>query len=143
MTTDQWGIEEGYADVGGGWHPASAATVAALRASMGAIPDDQDSPPPPAPGLRIVRFGDESSVDDPGELTLEDGSQVKVQGRLPPDLPLGYHDLRSVAGQETRLVVAPARCYLPADLHAWGLAVQLYAARSRSSWRKACGVAAP
>jgi 4-alpha-glucanotransferase len=32
------------------------------------------------------------------------------------------------------LIVTPPRCHLPAGLHAFGFAVQLYATRSRASW---------
>ena len=54
---------------------------------------------------------------------------------LPPDLPLGYHELRPLDGRPARpLIVAPARCHLPEGLRTWGWAVQLYALRSRESW---------
>ena len=65
---------------------------------------------------------------------LEDGTHVAVADALPPDLPLGYHDLHpSDGGPTTRLIVVPDRC-APAPSRAWGWAVQLYAARSRASW---------
>ena len=58
---------------------------------------------------------------------------VEVAGELPA-LPLGYHDLRRDGGTgTTRLIVSPGRCHLSDDLHTWGLAVQLYAARSTAS----------
>ncbi len=69
------------------------------------------------------------------ELTLEDGAILRVEGRLPADLPLGYHELRPLDGRPAaRLIVAPARCHLPEGLRAWGWAIQLYALRSRESW---------
>ena len=58
--------------------------------------------------------------------------------RLPADLPPGWHRLIARTGSETAtatLVVTPHR--LPpatSDGQQWGLAVQLYAARSRASW---------
>lgn len=60
--------------------------------------------------------------------------------RLPGDLPLGWHVLRAASEERTGavpLVVSPARLDAPTgadDPRAWGLAVQLYAARSRRSW---------
>ena len=61
---------------------------------------------------------------------------------LPADLPLGYHRLEielEHAGREScALIVAPGRCYEPADLACgaklWGVAVQLYALRSENNW---------
>jgi (1->4)-alpha-D-glucan 1-alpha-D-glucosylmutase len=63
---------------------------------------------------------------------------------LPLHLASGYHTLRVESPPDvlpactTQLVIAPARCYLPPALEAgeclWGLAVQLYALRSRRNW---------
>jgi 4-alpha-glucanotransferase len=59
---------------------------------------------------------------------------------LPPDLPLGWHELVAEhGGEETRrpLVVTPQRVPLPAALEqdrAWGFMTQLYSVRSRDSW---------
>ncbi|HSP38991.1 MAG TPA: 4-alpha-glucanotransferase [Frankiaceae bacterium] len=60
---------------------------------------------------------------------------------LPADLPLGYHELRVVAGPDgaeestSTLAVVPARVPLPLGLdRAWGWMVQLYAVRSAGSW---------
>lgn len=67
---------------------------------------------------------------------------VRVNLPLPADLPLGYHRIATwldagLAG-ETRLIVAPARCYEPpavaAGARSWGIAVQLYSLRSDSNW---------
>ncbi len=85
---------------------------------------------------------------------LEDGSElsgrIKVDvapngGRfalpLPKDLPLGYHRLAVAAADATTcidLIVAPDRCYLPAELgpgvRSWGLSCQLYGLRSEHNW---------
>jgi 4-alpha-glucanotransferase len=81
--------------------------------------------------ILLARAGDR--LPEPAELTLEDGTQLGQVARLPRDLPIGYHRL-CAAGVETLLLAAPARCPLPAGYRAWGWAVQLYAARSRSSW---------
>ncbi|MCK2215754.1 4-alpha-glucanotransferase [Actinomadura sp. ATCC 31491] len=70
----------------------------------------------------------------PADLVLEDGAELRVTDALPPDLPFGYHTLRR-PGDDTPhlLIVSPGRCR-PPDRRAWGWAVQLYAARSRTSW---------
>jgi 4-alpha-glucanotransferase len=65
---------------------------------------------------------------------------------LPADLPPGYHRLHvdlEFAGQEScALIVAPDKCYEPAELarvdgkggRLWGVAVQLYALRTADNW---------
>jgi 4-alpha-glucanotransferase len=61
---------------------------------------------------------------------------------LPADLPLGYHrleiDLEGAGRESCPLIVAPERCFEPADVargaKLWGVAVQLYALRSESNW---------
>ena len=80
-------------------------------------------------------------------LRLEDGSQRSFEGSLqdrimlPRDLPLGYHDLEiEIAGAVhgvTRLIAAPDRAWLPQDLRAAGIAIPLYAVRSKRNW--GCG----
>ena len=135
MATDSWGIDDGYFDVGGQWHDTPAETRAALRAAMGGGEGGEgDAPPPPRP-LWIVRHGTAEPLQGPGELRLEDGAEHAVEGTLPPDLPVGYHDLRPRdGGPVTRLIVTPGRCHLPDDLRAWALSVQLPACRSAESW---------
>ncbi|MCW2809675.1 MAG: malQ, partial [Friedmanniella sp.] len=59
---------------------------------------------------------------------------------VPGDLPLGYHTLRAVSGEqraEMALVITPEWLGFPermGDRRAWGLATQLYSVRSRQSW---------
>jgi 4-alpha-glucanotransferase len=91
---------------------------------------------PPAAGPLIHRRGQPLPViHGAAEVTLEDGAVLRVDGGLPPDLPLGYHELRLLdGGGAERLVVAPPRCHLPEELRTWGWAAQLYALRSRDSW---------
>ena len=129
MTTDPLGITDGYHDVAGVWHETSAATREAIRSAMGG----DAGPPSPAPW--VVREGGTRPLEGPAELILEDGAVLRAADRLPADLPLGYHRLRSLRDErEIPLIVAPRRCHLPAGLRIWGWAVQLYAARSRESW---------
>ncbi|MGA2244350.1 MAG: 4-alpha-glucanotransferase [Verrucomicrobiota bacterium] len=74
-------------------------------------------------------------LDQPGDLFLEDGPVVRIEKKIPKDLPCGYHELRTVSdGRWLRLMVTPPACYLPPSLHTWGWAVQLYALRSSRSW---------
>jgi 4-alpha-glucanotransferase len=140
MATDPWGIDEGYWDAGGTWHPTTAEHAARLRAAMGASPEGSgESAPPPATRLvRVVRAGEKVALDSAGarDLVLEDGTELHVEGELPPDLPIGYHDLAPLDddGLPTRLIVTPGRCHLPADLRTWALSVQLHACRSEHSW---------
>ena len=59
---------------------------------------------------------------------------------LPQDAPLGYHEVAiTVATLHARMpwIVAPDHAYLPENLRAGGLAIALYAIRSRRNW--GCG----
>ncbi len=67
---------------------------------------------------------------NPADLHLEDGTIVENVEALPPDLPLGYHQLVPRDGwPASPLVVAPLRTHA-VDGRMWGWALQLYAARS-------------
>ena len=125
---ERWGIDVGYHDVKGNWVEAPEPTLDAIGAAMGAR-DDADPPPSP---VRFLRQGWGGHVG--GDVILEDGTTLHVDGDAPPDLPLGYHDLIGEDGTTTRLIVTPGNCHLPDGLRTWGWAVQLYAARSRDSW---------
>jgi 4-alpha-glucanotransferase len=131
-TSDTWGIVGGFEDARHAWRRTSGTTRAALLAAMGVEPG---AAPPGPPPVRVVRMGQRVPLAGPAELVLEDGTQLRVDRRLPRDLPLGYHELRPLdGGAPVRLIASPGRCHLPPDLGAWGWAVQLYAARSRASW---------
>jgi 4-alpha-glucanotransferase len=134
MAADAWGIEDGYWDAQGLWHDTPETTRRALRVAMGGHVD-LDDPPPRARPVWFVAAGSAPAVERPAEVVLEDGTTLQVARLLPPDLPLGYHDLEPVdGGQPTRLIVVPPRCHLPDDLHTWGFTVQVHATRSRHSW---------
>ncbi len=128
-----WGIDDGYHDVAGTWHPTSPATARALVAAMGG---DADHPRPPAPGsLRVVRAGGAAAVDGAAALVLEDGTERVLDATgLPGDLPLGRHRALDRAGDPIATVlVAPPRIEPPAD-RAWGVTALLDVARSSRSW---------
>ena len=70
-----------------------------------------------------------------------DGRRVgRATFAVPADLPLGWHSLHALTeGNETTttLVVTPRRLTLPESIEggqAWGVLVQLYSVRSRTSW---------
>jgi 4-alpha-glucanotransferase len=133
MASDAWGLDDGYDDIYGRWHATSPETAASLHEAMGARPGVDA--PPVSRHVWVVRQGAAEPLHSPCLLTLEDGTELTAAGSLPPDLPIGYHDLQpGDGGPPTRLIVTPGRCFLPADLRDWVLAVQLPACRSRSSW---------
>lgn len=98
----------------------------------------------PEPTLRalestLARFG---SVVDPlvctpgrhhpdlyGTLTLEGGDSLTVAGSVDVE---GYHHLLDADGTRRLVIAAPE--HLPQPRRTWGWSVQLYAARSRTSW---------
>jgi 4-alpha-glucanotransferase len=155
MTADPWGVDDGYWDAGGTWHPTSDPTASGLRAAMGCTAGEGEDPgcPPITRDVRVVRFGQSDGLDQIDQLrkdaeldgttqvVLEDGTELEVEDKLPPDLPVGYHDLVLRTGSggsereiRIRLIVTPGRCHLPADLRSWALSVQLHACRSERSW---------
>lgn len=118
------------------WRQSPESSIDAALNAMGAA----DGPPrPPFHPMAFLRPGAESSLDSigiegPAQLVTEDGGEVRVEHRLPPDLPLGYHRLHPLGGATAvTLVVTPGVCLLPPH-PMWGWAVQLYALRSRTSW---------
>jgi 4-alpha-glucanotransferase len=129
-----WGIDTGYWDTAGHWQEPAVECIEAVAAAMGAGPE-RPRPPEEAAPLWCVTPGRSQQLRDRCSLVLEDGTELGPITALPGDLPLGYHCLTPVeGGPAIRLVVSPGRCHLPDDLRTWGWAVQLYAARSRSSW---------
>lgn len=123
-----WGIDEGYSDASGRRHTTTPETLSALLDAMGATDEG-----PPSPRALVTRAGTRHDHGRACLVTLEDGAEVRSDGVLPADLPLGYHRVADDDG-EMRLVVTPGVCHLPPELRAWGWAVQAYALRSRESW---------
>ncbi len=89
------------------------------------------------PPCVVLRAGVDTPIRARGTLELEGGGTRTVDAVLPADLPLGYHRLVPDDGAPVPVVVTPPRLELPAALQerpGWGLAVQLYSVRSRTSW---------
>ena len=125
---DGWGISDGYWDVAGEWHSIDEEVRTAL---LGAIGADGDGPPR-TPYWSVTQ-GDTHHLESLCEIRLEDGAELPPMAQLPPDLPVGYHDLLpDDGGPVTRLAVAPRSC--PPPPSTWGWSAQLYALRSRWSW---------
>lgn len=131
--TDAWGIDDCYQDAFHRWHHTSDETRAALRTAMDA---DPSWPAPPSDARMLFLHPDRPTCTvEPGELQLETGEVLRIDGSLPGNLPFGYHSLRPESGLDPiRVFVCPDRCWLPENLKTWGWSVQLYAARSRKSW---------
>ncbi len=128
-------IQTHYIDALGRRHDAPPESVAAIRAAM-AGDEPMAGRRPKGRGIDDVLVVNEreTTVVGRADLRLEDGTTLRIDGTLPADIPLGYHDLYRRDGTAVRLIVAPRTCFLPASLHTWGWAIQLYAARSRRSW---------
>ena len=125
--TDRWGIDDGWIDIAGAWHPTPVATIEAFREAMG--------DPAAARPVRVVRPGSMDVLPGRGHLRLEDGEDAGEVDRLPPDLPLGIHDLAPLdGGPSTTLIVSPGRCHLPEGLREWGVTMQVPTTRSTTSW---------
>jgi 4-alpha-glucanotransferase len=133
VTTDAWGIDEGYEDAFGRWRATSEQTRARLRDAMGVGPEEIRAVGDAS--VHVVRQGQILPLRGPAEIVLEDGTVRPVVAAVPGDLPLGYHRLRPLRGTvAVHLIVTPGGCHLPAGLQTWGWAAQAYAVRSAESW---------
>src|SRR4029450_8281809 len=112
------GIASTFTDAGGRFHEVSEATLEAVLEAMGPAPDRGDWPP-----VVVARQGWRHPWRPPaGEApTLEraSGEERPLPDELPGDLPVGRHRVTGRTGATT-LVVAPARCHLPASLEGGG-----------------------
>ena len=126
LQPDAWGIHRHWVNAYDEVVEVPAVTVDRLRQAMGSPPADLDAWAPlvTQPGLDLGL----GQV----EVECESGERRVIDGAVPEDFPLGYHDLITSSGRR-RLIVSPGRCWLPEGWRAWGFTVQLYAARSRSS----------
>ena len=126
---EAWGVQRSY-ELGRETRTAPEATVVKVLEVMGA----DAAAPPPSP-VEFVRSGRARVVPGAVEVLTEDGRTVPAPaGRLPADLPCGYHRLVQRNDSMRALVVSPGRCWLPPELRSWGWTVQLHALRSRTSW---------
>ena len=72
----------------GAWHAPPPPTRVALLASMGVDPAAQRAPPAaPVPGVRPQHV---TPLRGPAALTREEGTVLRVEAALPPDLPFGF-----------------------------------------------------
>lgn len=120
-------VDDAYTDARGQRRRISDEVRSAVAAAMG---DGHEQRP-----RRAVAVAPRGSVlPAAGAVTLEDGTDLGRIERLPPDLPYGYHHLLADDGVDHLLITGPGRCHLPANLRAWGWAIQLSTTRSRASW---------
>ena len=133
MNTDAWGIDVTYEDAAGVLKHVSDEDLQVLRSAIG-------EPPRSAlswfeEGVKVMRQGESIELPSSGELTLEDGTSVTLEDRLPLDIPIGYHWFQPKKGSSrVRVIVSPGHCHYPPGLRIWGWNAQVYAARSRESW---------
>ena len=129
-----WGIEPGYHDYAGHWRAIPEQTAARVLEAMGA---QEAAPASAGPLVATGRHGPWPQLSA-GGLKLEDGSVVEIGddgGGFPSELPFGYHLFTPAdGGRPTTIAVCPDQCPSPPPGRTWGWAVQLYAARSESSW---------
>lgn len=126
---EAWGVATSFSDGDGNRIEPSPATLGAILATLGA-----QSPPPERADLGpvIVHPGETPELAPGSSVMLEDGTELG--STLPPDLPLGYHQLvETETGTSRTLIASPGSCILP-QRRRWGWAIQLYATRSARSW---------
>ena len=138
----RWGVQQEYVDATGVRRRVSSRAVHLALEAMGA-----DAPSPPAGSAPVFARAGEPLPRGVVRIVLEDGAELDAGrrstpaagrgpvtlSRLPRATPPGYHRVVLRDGSERLLVTSPGRCHLP-DLHGWGWAAQLYAARSAASW---------
>ncbi len=122
---DLLGITDGYHDVQGAWHDTPMHTREALHGLMGE--------PQPAPPMWFIDEGDTHRLEGRCRLVLDDGADLGEIDVVPPDLPIGYHQLVPTdGGPITTLIAAPRQC--PAAPSGWGVAAQVYSLWRRDGW---------
>lgn len=127
------GIIAAFKDTSERWRHVSPQTRNAVLQAMGLEATRRE--PLAGPDIRVLAPGKIATVADAGELVLEDGTRLRVDRQIPPDLPIGYHCFQPYDSAKLVWIISrPASCWLPPKLQLWGWAVQLYAARSLESW---------
>ena len=124
-----WGVVASYTDALGQRVRVSAGARRRALEAMGA-----DRPAPGGAPALVVAPGEVRRLGGPAVVVLEDGTRLPPARSIPPDLPLGLHRLEPEGRAPARaLIVTPGRCAVPAR-PLGGIAVQVYATRSRDSW---------
>ena len=120
-------IAEGYHDGFGTWHETSTDTRESIRNVLASANAGSE--------VLLAEAGKEQPLPTVARIRLEDGTEFKLFGKLPADLPIGYHQVEQVGNDlPALLIVHPNACYLEESMRQWGWAVQLYAVRSKQSW---------
>ncbi len=133
VSEEYGGILPAYQDTFRHWQRITPETRTAVLLAMGLAPDRPE--PLSGPEVRVLGPGQTLAFLQAGDLILEDGTRLPVDRQTPPDLPIGYHRFQPHdAEQGVWIIRRPGSCWMPSELKIWGWAVQLYAARSRSSW---------
>src|SRR5471030_2620484 len=152
QAAEQAGILDSFINMREEVQSVSALTKQALLAAMGRG-EEVPSSAAPLPAVLVFVQANPVVISPKGkrvfdwQLTLENGdisSGKLAVGKalyLPKDLPTGYHQLSLTDGETQcycRIIIAPRRCYEPADLLAgkklWVATVQLYTLRSEKNW---------
>lgn len=120
------GLQASFIDVFGVERAVSDVTLARLCEQLG------DAPRPTPHTVPLVGSPDWGHGELVGELICEDGKVWQLDGWLPPEVPYGYHRLSGPNAIDRLVVVVPPVFAQPP--RGFGLAVQLYAARSPQSW---------
>jgi hypothetical protein len=130
---ERWGIHPGYHDMFGNWHATSAETKTALLAAMGV--DSEQLPSSARLDVQVLGRVIASELASEAELILEDGTTFAVDWPVTarsadriPSIAVRWQCSRAL------IIRRPATCHFDPAMQIWGLAVQLYAARSSQSW---------
>ena len=121
-------VQRRYRAAGGTWKTVSAESMRLVGDALsGLAPDKSDDQLP-----LVLQSHQIKRLAGLGLAELEDGTEAPLHPGT--KLPLGYHRLHQKDGRSRSLIITPSHCHLPETLQASGIAVQLYAARSRNSW---------
>src|SRR5690606_2523870 len=128
-------VEPEYTDAFGERRAIDPAARSAILAAMGVSEaDEADAAAAGRAASPVVIARPGRPLPEPGDVRLEDGTDLGHRTALPRDTPAGYHRLLGDDGTDRLLLAGPGRCALPAGLRTWGWAIQLAAVRSERSW---------
>jgi 4-alpha-glucanotransferase len=122
-------IVDHYYDIFGNPCPIDSATRQALLAAMHVSSEEELT----SDDVIVSRGDHDYEMDAPGDVTLEDGTELRQVKTLSRDLPLGYHQCDFIDGRKALIIKAPERCHLDPQMRIWAWAIQLYSLRSPSS----------